>query len=485
MKQVGTRLASYSCLFFFFGIFAQCYAQIDAVKGKVSSQGKPLNNVVVTDGYSTTVTNSTGQYKLDASSHSSFVYVSTPAGYLPKDSLNVPKFYKPLNGNENSTYDFELIKNPKDDSNHVVLVSADPQFFKKEQFKLYEPIIEDFIATVYKYKDQDVFGIDLGDLAADRPDFYSPYINSLNKTNVPFYRVLGNHDMENGRRTKEKSTNQYESYFGPSNYSFNRGNAHYIVLNNVFYMGRPFAYMGYLDEQTYHWMEQDLSYVPKDSPVFISMHIPARLYEKEQPFKYNEKTIRQQTVNIAPLFKMLEPYNVHLLTAHEHYNRNMIHSPTLYEHNTAAISGTFWQEGDYCWDGTPKGYGVYEVNGNDVKWYFKSVGHPHDYQMRAYPEGTSKEHPEDVIVNVWNWDKTWKVEWKENDKNQGQMTQFSGLDPGVTAMFADKDKLDFKWLQSIRTDHMFRATPRFKNSKIEIIATDHFGEVFKTIVSPK
>src|SRR5690606_18109466 len=153
-----------------------------------------------------------------------------------------------------------------------------------------------------------------GDLSSDHPELYSPYIDALNKANVPFYRVLGNHDLEYGGRSTEKSLGQYENLFGPTNYSFNRGNAHYIVLNNVFYVGRDYFYMGYLDEHTYRWIEQDLLHVPEGSPVFISMHIPGRLYEQEQPFKYDSRTIANQTVNIAPLFKMLEPYNAHILT---------------------------------------------------------------------------------------------------------------------------------------------------------------------------
>ena len=478
--KISNRYCRYSLgliLLLFLSFSVQGFAQTYLVKGKVSSQGEALKNVMVTDGDNTTLTNSKGEYSLHVSLHSTFVYVSTTAGYLPKDSLNVPQFYKPLRDN-NSTYNFELIKNKKDDTNHVVLVHADPQFFKEEQFKLYETVIDDCIETISGYKDRDVFGIDCGDLTADRPHFYSPYINILNKTDVPFYRVLGNHDMENGGRTKEESVHQFESYFGPSYYSFNRGNAHYIVLNNVFYLGRPYSYMGYIDEQTYRWLEQDLSYIAEGSLIFVAMHIPARLTEEVKPFGYNQESIRQQTVNIDPLFKMLEPYNAHIFTGHEHYNKNIIHSPSLYEHNTAAISGSFWQ-GDYCWDGTPIGYGVYEITGNDVKWYFKSGGHPRSHQMRVTPVGSSAEHPDDIIVNIWNWDKNWKVEWTENGEYRGDMIQFTGHDPTTAEGFTDKENLEFKWLSPVPTDHLFRATPRSKDSKIEVIAKDSFGEVYR------
>lgn len=464
----------------FIGMSVQTFAQTYLVNGKVvANNGEPLENVMVTDGDFTTVTNAKGEYKLNVSPHSQFVYVTTPTGYLPKDSLNVPKFYKQLNGIEDSTYNFELIKNEKDDSNHVVLVHADPQFYKAEEIVRYAKIVEDCATTAAQYKDRDVFGIDCGDLSFDKTELYSSYIDALDKANIPFYRVLGNHDLKYGGRSTEKSVSQYESFFGPEHYSFNRGNAHYIVLNNVFYLGRDYFYMGYLDERTYRWIEQDLDNVPEGSLVFISMHIPARLNEKEQPFKYDSQTLSRQTVNIAALFKMLEPFNTHIFTGHMHYNRNMIHSSNLYEHNTAAICGTWWQ-GEYCVDGTPQGYGVYEITGDDVKWYFKSSGHPREHQMRVYPEGSSTEHPDEIIVNVWNWDKTWKVEWTENGEKRGAMNQFTGYDPGVLKMLDEKEKLDFSWIGPKKTDHLFRAKPKHENSTIEIIATDHFGEVFKT-----
>lgn len=472
----------YYFLFVIFLIFTvPVLSQNYIVQGTVSSQGQALKNVMVTDGDNSTVTNSRGRFKFEVSIDSRFIYITTPSGYLPKDSLNVPKFYKPLNGKENSVYNFDLQKNPNDDSNHVVLAHADPQFFKEENFMRYQEIVDDNIATIANYSNRDIFGVDLGDLSSDHPEFNSPYINALNKTGVPFYRALGNHDMNYGGRTNETSTKTYEGVFGPPNYSFNRGKAHYIVLNNVFYVGRDYFYMGYIDEKTYRWLENDLSHVAEGTLVFIAMHIPAKLNEETQAFKYDAETLAQQTVNIEHLFKMLKPYNVHILTGHMHANNNVIHSPTIYEHITAAISGAWWQ-GAYCVDGTPQGYGVYEVNGDKVKWYYKSVGHPREYQMRAYPIGTVEKYPDELVVNVWNWDRTWKVEWMEDGEVKGEMNQFTDFDPAAFTMLSDKSKLDFSWIAPVKTDHLFKIKPLSKNSKIEVVVTDHFGEMFKTVV---
>lgn len=59
------------------------------------------------------------------------------------------------------------------------------------------------------------------------------------------------------------------------------GSVHYIVLNNVFYLGRDYFYMGYI---MFIWLEQDLAHVPEGSALFVAMHIPGRLDEEVKPF---------------------------------------------------------------------------------------------------------------------------------------------------------------------------------------------------------
>ncbi len=455
------------------------------LKGRVSCEGEALSNVAVTDGQTFVLTDNQGRYSIPfPDTNARFVYISTPSGYIPHDSLGIPLFYKRISREKEREYNFEVKKNPKNDERHVLIVHSDPQFYKKENFDVYSSIVEDCKQTINQYEDVDVFGIDCGDLVGDRPQLYPQYVEELNKAGVPFYRVLGNHDMNYGGRSHETSTHTYNDTFGPDYYSFNRGNVHYIVLNNVFYIGRDYFYMGYITEKLFKWLEQDLSNVPDGSTVFISMHIPARLTEEQQPFVYDGESINSQTINASALFKMLEPFNAHILTGHMHYNKNIIYRDNLYEHNTAAVCGTWWQ-GDYCLDGTPLGYAVYEIDGDDVKWYYKSSGYPRDYQMRAYNIGENKDLPADITVNIWNWDKNWEVEWYENGQYRGEMKRFEGVDPAVAIMCADKEKLEFDWISPIENDHMFRATPASRNSTIKILAKDSFGETYETTINGK
>ena len=72
------------------------------------------------------------------------------------------------------------------------------------------------------------------------------------------------------------------------------------------------------------------------------------------------------------------------------------------------------RKADICTDGTPAGYGVYEVDGNKLTWRYKSAGYPIEHQFRAYPVGVSEDYPEYILANVWNWDENWKVEWYDS-----------------------------------------------------------------------
>lgn len=453
----------------------------ERVHGKVYAELGGLTDVVVTDGYNCVTTGDDGSFSLIPHPDASFIYISTPRGYLPDNENQVPLFYIPMD-NKKKQYDFLLKKNPVDDTRQLLLVNSDPQFHKEENFLQYAGVVNDMLELKKEYTGRDILGIDCGDLVGDKPELYPLYIEHLGQTGIPFYRTPGNHDLQYGGRTTETSTERYEKTFGPDHYSFNRGEIHYIVLNNVFYVGREYFYMGYIDEKTFSWLEQDLAHVPEGSTLILSMHIPGRLDEEVKPFQYDSRTINSQTINFSSLFEMLKPFKVHLFTGHMHYNRNMIHSDNFYEHNTGAISGAWWQ-GNYCLDGTPLGYGVYEIDGTEITWYFKSVGHDRTHQMRVYAPNTTHLYDKDVVVNIWNWDKNWRVEWHEDGVKMGEMTRFEGLDPEVEKDYSDKEKLEFNWIAPIKTDHMFRATPVKQDSEITIVAIDPFNNVYVETIS--
>lgn len=452
-------------------------AQCHWLRGTVSCEGCGIKDVVVTDGVTSVKTDDKGEYAIQTMIEEGFVYITTPAGYLTEVvDKTIPQFYQKLEKGKDR-YDFELIKNKVDDSKHVFFVHSDVQATSKEDLRNYKPILEDCKNLISTYEDVDVFGFDCGDVVGDTPSLFGTYIDVVSELDKPIYRAIGNHDMDYYGRTHETSARTFSSLFGPRYFSFDKGKAHYIVINNNFFIGRDYFYMGYIDEKTFLWLEQDLANVPEGTLVFFIMHIPGRLTDKREPFQYNYDLIANPTVNFEALASILKPYDAHIISGHMHYNLNILHAPNLYEHNTAAICGTWWR-GDICTDGTPQGYAIYEVDDKDVKWYYKSSGFPKEHQFKAYPVGASEEYPNDIIVNVWNYDPLWKVEWLENGKVKGQMTKYTGFDPDAKALCSDKDKVKYDWISPSKNEHMFRATPKNSNSQIKIRVTDRFGQVY-------
>lgn len=127
---------------------------------------------------------------------------------------------------------------------------------------------------------------------------------------------------------------------------------------------------------------------------------------------------------------MLEPYNAHILSAHEHYNENYTPEPHLFEHVHAPLSTLFWQA-PWSMDGIPAGYGVYEFDGDGLTWYYKAADHPRSRQFTAYGVGEDRRRPDAVTVNVWNWDPAWQVVWYENGEPRGPMTRYTGYDASI------------------------------------------------------
>lgn len=466
-------LFSASCL------CSYAFGMTETVSGTVTCGKKPLAGVVVSDGFNCTSTDDKGRYTLQKNDLATNITVSTPAGYLPAvDQYNRPMFFIPVEEGR-SDYSFSLVKNKKNDKKHVFMTQADIQVVNEDELCLYDEQVADAKEHFKQFKDRDIFAIDCGDVVGDHPELYQSSLRHRAGFGHPVYITNGNHDMQYYVPTHERSKERFEKNIGPTNYSFNRGDVHYIAIDNVFYIGRDYFYMGYVDENTFDWLRQDLSYIPEGSTVVMFMHIPLAFSPEQQPFAYNSSSLSKQTVNARHLIEMMKPYNTHFITGHMHTTHNVEYSDRAYEHNTPGACGMWWDI-DLCADGTPQGYGVYEVDGPEIKWYFKSKKHDKDYQMRVFAPGAVADHPSDIVANVWNADSKWRIEWLEDGKVMGEMTQYEGKDPLVIERTADRSKIRYSWIGPHSTTHIYRATPVNPAAKLSVRATDRFGNVYES-----
>lgn len=448
------------------------------VTGKVTCDGLGVPNVAVTDGVLVVTTSLDGSYKIQSSTDNRFVYYSLPSGYQSPIVGGTPRFYasvKDIKGAQ--TVNFELEKADCSQTVHSFVVWADPQISVKSEFAKLDKVVEDVRSTIDGLSCQmPVHALALGDLVFDKPRFYKPYKRVVGRMGVPFYQVIGNHDMDFSADSKAMVTDAYEREFGPTHYSFNIGALHYVVLRNVSPKNGSPNYIGYVNESQLRWLEQDLALVNKGSTVVVALHIPT-MYGDTEHVEDSVRYVQSAVVNKEALFDILSPFNVHVLAGHSHTQWNTVVSATLFEHVHAAASGAWWQ-GDICVDGTPIGYTVYMVNGNELSWQYKAVGFSADEQLRIYAPGADKHNADCLIANVYNYDPEWKVEWFFNDVPMGPMEQFWGEDPLARKQYVRGQNTKYKWLGAGSTNHLFKAKIPSVNGKIKVMVTDRFGRVY-------
>lgn len=453
------------------------------VSGKVHSKGKGIAGVAVTDGYSVVSTDAQGNYSFDVHTNAEFVYISTPAGYAFNQQNHVAWFYQSLAADQlNAKADFSLDKLSVDDTKHQFVVWADTQMISQSDCdQLKATAVPDLKALVASYPKDSLFhGIGCGDLVWDKFQFFKDYKEAIAATGVTFFNVIGNHDMDLDARTDDYSAKTFKQQFGPTYYSYNRGQVHYVVLDDVFFVGTAKKYIGYITESQLQWLENDLKLVKPGTTVVLSVHIPTNTGAARRAKK--EEEMGGVVTNRKQLYKILASYKVHIMSGHTHFNEAW-EEDNIMEHNHGTVCGAWWT-GPICGDGTPMGYGVYEVNGGDIQWYYKSTGKDKEHQLRVYEKGRLKEAPTEIVANVWNWDTKWKVEWWEDGAAKGAMEQRVARDPWAIELYAGPGlPVKHKFVEPTLADHLFFAKPSANAKQITVKATDRFGKVYSETIN--
>ena len=449
-----------------------------SLTGRVASaDGKPLAGVVVSDGVRVTQTDTEGMYTLDSDKELGYVFISIPSGYMTAaDACAIPQFFahtaKPAGQSER--HDFTLT--PVDNTRHTVIAATDHHLADREsldvtQFTAEGGFIDD-VKTVAAATASPVYSICMGDMSWDeywhKRNFMLPGFRRLYERYTfpcPVFNAMGNHDNDPYCASDEAASAAFRREIGPTYYSFNLGQLHYVVLDNIVYVntgGREGAigkldYEVRIDDRQLAWLRADLATVAdKSAPLIIVMHAQLHWwYRGSEGVSWKYAFTRDAGCLVDALAGFSE---VHLVTGHSHMNFRLLNG-NLREHNIAATSGTWWWtgqiHGDYtintCLDGSPGGYEVFEVDGRDIRWHYKGIGLEDDYQFRAYdmnevlknerirssgdftPEGTAGGMNDaygenDILVNIWGWQPDWTVRVTENGQ-QLRGVRVIGKDP--------------------------------------------------------
>lgn len=427
------------------------------IYGLVTAEGAPIAGAVVSDGIEVTTTDAEGIYQLKSAKKWGYVFISIPSGYEVPSQGVLPQFFYYTKADTKITerIDFKL-KQVDGQDNYILYVLGDMHLANRtSDLSQFLDFTEDLNACRNLNTGRRQYAIALGDMTWDLywydnnyalPEYLATVNNQLRDLQI--FHTIGNHDYDYKAKNDLEAGRPYVNNIAPAYYSFNLGQVHYVVMDDIdcdSYDGTISRnYKKRLTNDQLTWLGKDLMQVDQDIPIILVMH--AQVFYPSQTDGWK---IDHDAVGTNQLLKLLAGRRTHILTGHTHLNFNVTPDDDiaggndLYEHNTAAICGSWWWSGHLTPDvhlspdGTPGGYAIWQVSGQDLQWAYKATGQDENYQFRsydlnrvnfsladvpqmstnasvqkafakyadAYPVNSNNE----VLINIWNWSPRWTL----------------------------------------------------------------------------
>ena len=499
------------------------------VYGIVSSAGVGVENVVVSDGAEVTVTNEKGIYQLKSAKKWGYVFISVPSGYEVPSVGVLPQFHRALKNSADvvERADFKLEKVDGQDSYKIFMLGDMHLANRTGDLGQFAQFTSDLTDYMTRHKGEKMYALTLGDMTWDlywySNSYYFPqYLNTVNSQikNLQIFHTMGNHDNDFQTRSDYDAAVKYVDQICPTYYSFNIGKVHYVVMDDIdcsSYDGSTSRnYVKSLSAEQLDWLAKDLSYVAKTTPVVVAMHAQV-FYPTTSGFK-----IDHDPVNTLRLFDILNGYTVRFVTGHTHKLFNVtpdapiVDGHNFREYNSGSVCASWWWSGNLTpgihigTDGTPGGYGIWDVTGTDFQCLYKSTGWPEEYQFRSYdlnnvhfsmadvplmPSDISasvknaymqyvnaypQNNDNEVLINIWNWNSDWTLSVVDENRKTLPYTEVWAYDPLHIAALSVKRFNNAKLTQtpSFITDkftHFFKVKADDADTDLVITVKDEFG----------
>lgn len=499
------------------------------VYGIVSSAGVGVENVVVSDGAEVTVTNEKGIYQLKSAKKWGYVFISVPSGYEVPSVGVLPQFHRALKNSADvvERADFKLEKVDGQDSYKIFMLGDMHLANRTGDLGQFAQFTSDLTDYMTRHKGEKMYALTLGDMTWDRywysNSYYFPqYLNTVNSQikNLQIFHTMGNHDNDFQTRSDYDAAVKYVDQICPTYYSFNIGKVHYVVMDDIdcsSYDGSTSRnYVESLSAEQLDWLAKDLSYVAKTTPVVVAMHAQV-FYPTTSGFK-----IDHEPVNTLRLFDILDGYTVRFVTGHTHKLFNVtpdapiVDGHNFREYNSGSVCASWWWSGNLTpgihigTDGTPGGYGIWDVTGTDFQCLYKSTGWPEEYQFRSYdlnnvhfsmadvplmPSDISasvknaymqyvnaypQNNDNEVLINIWNWNSDWTLSVVDENRKTLPYTEVWAYDPLHIAALSVKrfNNAGLKSTPSFITDkftHFFKVKADDADTDLVITVKDEFG----------
>lgn len=499
------------------------------VYGIVSSAGVGVENVVVSDGAEVTVTNEKGIYQLKSAKKWGYVFISVPSGYEVPSVGVLPQFHRALKNSADvvERADFKLEKVDGQDSYKIFMLGDMHLANRTGDLGQFAQFTSDLTDYMTRHKGEKMYALTLGDMTWDlywySNSYYFPqYLNTVNSQikNLQIFHTMGNHDNDFQTRSDYDAAVKYVDQICPTYYSFNIGKVHYVVMDDIdcsSYDGSTSRnYVKSLSAEQLDWLAKDLSHVDKTSPVVVAMHAQV-FYPTTSGFK-----IDHDQVNTLRLFDILDGYTVRFVTGHTHKLFNVtpdapiVDGHNFREYNSGSVCASWWWSGNLTpgihigTDGTPGGYGIWDVTGTDFQCLYKSTGWPEEYQFRSYdlnnvhfsmadvplmPSDISasvknaymqyvnaypQNNDNEVLINIWNWNSDWTLSVVDEKRKTLPYTEVWAYDPLHIAALSVKrfNNAGLKSTPSFITDkftHFFKVKADDADTDLVITVKDEFG----------
>lgn len=391
--------------------------------GEYEESEPTLGDVVVSNGREVVRTGNDGSAILEAESGMS-VFVTKPAGFeLPVDEYNVPKFSyhhlpegsPPLRfgglaptGELPERIEFPLIRGEyKESFQAVIMGDTQPSSNKEVSY------VRDSLAKELTEMNDLEFVMIEGDVLGDDLGLFPRFKQTLSVVDAPQYYVPGNHDLDLDAKDDLHSLDTFKREWGPTYYSFDIGEVHFVILDNVNYPCNPEdnkdgrhefcdnpdtdpSYNGIIPVRQMEWLTNDLAQTDEDKLVVVSMHIPPVTYVSDDSSKH-------QTDNVEELYDLLEGRNALLLSGHTHtiehlqpgeyfsgWEEAVDAGPTPVPQIITGAGGGSWWSGDFDGEGVPeayqrlgapRGYFIFDFNGSSYQERFKASGKSKEKQI--------------------------------------------------------------------------------------------------------
>lgn len=420
--------------------------------GKYDQGDKPLPNIKVSNGHEIVKTDKEGRYQLPHDDDTIF-FVIKPRNWrteIDKEWM-VPRFYyihKPKGsiktyfkaveptGPLPESIDFALY--PQQEPNQFkAIFFGDPQpRNQKEVDYVAHDVVEELLNTDAS------FGVTLGDITFDNLDLFETQSKAIALIGIPWYNIIGNHDINHEAKNDDDSDESFERAFGPVYYSFDHGAVHFIVIDNIEWVVNKEGkkhYQGGMGKEQVEFIKRDLEMIPKDQLVVLMMHVPI-----------------QRTRDRFGLYRLIEkrPFCMSI-AGHEHFHEHQFigkkdgwRGAKPHHHViNVTVSGSWWsgQKDErgiphtIMSQGAPNGYSIMSFDGHEYKLTFKAAGRPSDYQMNIYaPDSVSKKKDDNLklMTNVFNGSEKSKIEFKIGKEGKWQlMKKVWEKDPAVVRIY--------------------------------------------------